>query len=94
MWLCLNPVELNQVLIRPEHGGTAVNNILPKLANVKYLKLIDTHSGYHILKLDKKLSDIPTFPYQSGKFRYMTLPFGAAPGSDMFQRKKLTYSRG
>ena len=45
--------QLNQALIRPTHGGPTLNNILPKLNNVKYMSIIDARSGYHQLKLDK-----------------------------------------
>ena len=52
--LCLDPVRLNQALIRPVHRGPTLNDILPKLNNVKYMSIIDASSGYHNLKLDKK----------------------------------------
>ena len=61
------------------------NNILPKLNNAQYLCLIDASSGYHNLMLDEK-SCLTTFACQFGRYRYKTLPFGAAPAGDMFQR--------
>ena len=59
--LCLDPVRLNQALIRPVHRGPMLNNILLRLSNVKYMSIIDTSSGYHNLKLDKKLSYLTMF---------------------------------
>ena len=47
--LCLELVRLNQALIRPVHRGPTLNDIFPKLINVKYLSLIDVSSGYHNL---------------------------------------------
>ena len=35
--LCLDPVRLNQALIRPVHRGTTLNGLLPRLNNVKYV---------------------------------------------------------
>ena len=35
--LCLDPAKLNQVLIRPVHRGTTLNDIFPKLNNIEYL---------------------------------------------------------
>ena len=52
VWLCLDPVRLNKVLIRPMHRGPTLNGIVPMLAGVKYLASIDTSLGYHNLKLD------------------------------------------
>ena len=54
--LCLDPVRLNQALIRPIHRGPTCNDILPKLNKVQYISIIDMSSGYHNLKLDKKSS--------------------------------------
>ena len=44
------------MLIIPVHRGPKLNNILPRLADMKYLPLIDVSSGYHNLKLDGKSS--------------------------------------
>ena len=51
--LCLDPAWLNQALIRPIHRGPALNDMLPKLNNVKCMSIIDASSGDHNLKLDK-----------------------------------------
>ena len=39
----LRPGKLNEILIRPIHRGPILNDILPRLAGVKYLMLIDTN---------------------------------------------------
>ena len=39
--LCLVPAMLNQALMRPIHRGPTLNNILPKLNNVKYMSIIE-----------------------------------------------------
>ena len=59
--LCLDPVRLNETLIRPVHRCPTLNDILPRLKNVKYMSIIDTSSGYHNLKLDEKSSYLTTF---------------------------------
>ena len=67
--LCLDPACLNQALIRPIHREPTLNDILPKLKNVKYLFLTDASSGYHNLKLDEKSSYLTTFACQFGQYR-------------------------
>ena len=54
--LCLDPAWLNQALMRPIHRGPTLNDILPKLNNVRYMSIIDASSGCHNLKLDEKSS--------------------------------------
>ena len=85
--LCPHPAQLNQALIRPIHRGPTLNDILPKLNDVRYLSIIDASSGYHHLKLDEKSLYLTTFTCQFGRYRYKQIPFGAVPACDMFQCK-------
>ena len=68
--LCLDPVRLNQALIRPVHRGPTLNNLLPRLNNVQYMLIIDMTLGYHNLKLDKKSSYVTTFTCPFGQYWY------------------------
>ena len=59
--LCLDPVRLNQALIRPAHREPTCIDISKKMNNAKYLSPIDVSSGYHNLKLDEEPSFLITF---------------------------------
>ena len=74
--LCLDPVQLNQALIRLIHRGPTLNDILLKLNNVQYMSIINVSLGYHNLKLDKQSSYLTTFACQFDRYRYKCLPFG------------------
>ena len=50
VWLCLHPASLNKVLKRILHRVPTLNDILPMLAGINYLTLIDASSGYHNLE--------------------------------------------
>ena len=80
--LCLDPAWLNQALIRPIHRGPMLNDILPKLNNVRYMSIIVVSSEYH-----DKSSYLTTFAWQFGRYRYKHLPFGAMPVGNIFQCK-------
>ena len=75
---CLDLTRLNQVLIRPIHRGSMLNDILPKLNNVQYMSIIDVSSGYHNLKLNDKSPYLTTFVCLFGQYKYKHLPFRAA----------------
>ena len=85
--LCLDQAWLNQALIRPICRGPILNDILPKLNNVRYMSIIDASSGYHNLKLDEKPLYLTTFSCQFGRYRYKQLLFGVVPVANMFQCK-------
>ena len=77
--LCLDPAQLNQMLIRSVHRGPMLNNILPKLNKVQYLALIDASSGYHNLWLDEMSSYLMTFMCQFGRNRYKWVTIWSSP---------------
>ena len=78
---------LNKTLIRPVHRGLTLNNILPRLADMKCLILINEHLGCLTLKLDKKSSYLATISCPFGRNQCIRLSFGAGPVGDMFQKK-------
>ena len=84
--VCQDPARLNTALLKPVHRGPTLNDILPRPAVVKYLTLIDVNSGCH-LKLDERLPYLTTCSFSFGKYRYISLPIGAALVGDMFQKK-------
>ena len=85
--LCLDLARLNQALIRPLHRGPTLNDILPRLNNVKYMSIIAASLGYHNLWLDTKLSYLTTFACPFGRYRYKCLLFRAVLAGNMFQCK-------
>ena len=84
--LCLDPVWLNQALMRPIHRGPMINDLLPKLNNVQYMSIKDVSLGYHNLKLDEKMY-LTTFSCPFAQYWKKWLLFRAAPAGDMFQHK-------
>ena len=65
--LCLNQARLNKVLIRPIHRGLTLNDILPSLAGINYLMLIDGSPGYHNINLDEQPSYLTNFSCPFGR---------------------------
>ena len=82
----LGPSKAKPGAIWPLHRAPTLNDVLPKLANVYYITIIDSSSGYHKLKLDKNPNST-TFECQFSKYRFSRLPFGVTPAGDMFQRE-------
>ena len=85
--LCLDPVQLNQALIRLIHWDLTLYDILPRLNNVQYMSIIDVNSGYHNLRLDMQSSYLTTFACAFGRYQYKHLPFGVLPVGNLFQCK-------
>ena len=71
VWLCLDQARLNKALIRPVHRGPSLNDILPWLASVKYITLINASSGNHNLKLGEQSSYLKILSCLFGMYRYI-----------------------
>ena len=80
-------LECCQVLSRSVHRGPTLNDILLRLAGVKYFTLINAISGYHSLKLNKISSYLTTFSCPFGRYRYIWLAFRVALTGNMIQKK-------
>ena len=52
VWQSKTMHKSGQVVIKPVHRGLILNNILLRLAGMKYFTSIGANSGYHDLKLD------------------------------------------
>ena len=84
--LHLDLARLNKALNRLVHRGPTLNDIILRLAGVKYLTCISTSSCYHNLTLDEVIILNNIF-LSVGRNSYVQLPFGVAPVHDMFQKK-------
>ena len=85
--MCLDPVRLIKVLIKPVHRGQTFNDILHKLAGVMNLSLIASSLDYHNMKVDEQCPHLTTSCCPFGRCRYARLLFGKTSTGDMFQRK-------
>ena len=66
--LCLDLECLNKELIRPIHRDPMLDDILLRLAGIKYLMLIDASSGFHKLKLNEKSLYVMKFSCPFGRY--------------------------
>ena len=85
--ICLDPVNLNQAILRPYYPMKTLDDILPKLSGAKYFTKLDARSGYLAIKLSEKSSFLTTFNTPFGRFWYLRLPFGLKLSQHEFQRK-------
>ena len=61
--------RFNKAVIRPMYRGPTFNDILLRLAGIKYLTLINANSSYHNLKLDDRSSYLTMFSCPFGRNR-------------------------
>lgn len=85
--LCLDPLELNKVLIRERYTLPTMDDVLHEMTNSKVFSKLDLTCGYWHVKLDYNSSLLTTFQTCHGRYRFLRLPFGLSVSAEIFQVK-------
>jgi hypothetical protein len=84
--ICLDPKDLNKVLIREHYLIPTLEEIVPKLCNKKCFSVLDLSDGFYNIKLSENSSDLCTFNSPYGCYKFLRCPFGISVAPEVFQR--------
>lgn len=84
--ICLDPKDLNQVLIRDHHLIPTLEDIVSRLSNKKIFSVLDLSDGFYNIKLTESSSDLCTFNSPFGCYKFLRCPFGISVAPEVFQR--------
>lgn len=84
--ICLDPKDLNNVLIREYHLIPTLEEIVPKITNKKYFSVLDLSEGFYNIQLDEKSSELCTFNSPFGCYKFNRLAFGLSVAPEIFQK--------
>ena len=85
--LCLDPKELNKVLLREHYTIPILDDVIHEVSCAKVFPKADVSDAYWHVKLDEESSLLTTFQTPFGRYRWNVLPFGLCVSSEIFQRK-------
>ena len=85
--LCLDPKDLNKAIKRNQWYSRTIDDVLPDLAEARFMSLLDARSGFWHVPLDYESSLLTTFNTPWGKYRWLRLPFGHKIAGDVFQER-------
>jgi len=85
--VCIDPSRLNIALKRSTYYMPTIDDVLPKLSNVKVMSTVDLDRAFYHLTLDEQSSRLTTFQTPFGRFRWLRLPFGVSPAPEIFQAR-------
>ena len=83
---CLDPARPNKGQVKHIQWYPKMNDIVPRLAGTKYLKVIEVSLRYNNLKYNDRSSCLTTFSCLFGRYGNMTTIWSSTTG-DMFQKK-------
>lgn len=84
--ICLDPKDLNKVLIREHCLIPTLDEIVSKLCNKTYFSVLDLSDGFYNIKLSENSSDLCTFNSPFGCYKFLRCPFGISVAPEVFQR--------
>ena len=85
--ICIDPPPLNAALKRDYYRLSVLDDVLPKLKNVKVFSKHDVREAYWHVRLDEESSKLTTMISPFGRYRWRRLRFGLKVLSEIFQRK-------
>ena len=92
--ICIDPKELNKVLVRERLIMPVLEDKLHELGSSKVFSKADLKAGYWHVVLDDESSFLTTFQTIHGRYRWKRLPFGLSVSAEIFQRKLLEVLNG
>ena len=84
--ICLDPLRLNENIIREAYTLPSADQILAQLSGSKVFTKLDCNSGFWKIPLTKESSLLTTSITPFGKYCYNVLPFGISPASEHYQK--------
>ena len=85
--ICLDPTNLNKVIVREPYHFKTPEDIAHLLSDACIMTVCDCKKGYWHQQLDEASSFLTTFNTELGRSRYTVMPFGATVAGDVFQCK-------
>ena len=85
--ICLDPTNLNKVIMREPYHCKIPKDIAHLLVHACIMTVCDFKKGYWHQQIDEASSFLTTFNTELGRFRYTVMPFGATVLGDVFQCK-------
>ena len=83
--VCLDPSNLNKVIIREHHKPMTVEEIAHELAGATVYTKADALKAFLQIHLTHEASLLTTFNSHRGRLRFLRMPFGAKMSQDVFQ---------
>ena len=82
---CLDPKPLNKAIMHEPYITQTPDDVYHKLANAKFIIVIDFKKSFWQFVLDEESSYLTTFNTPFGRYHYLRMPFGISISGDCHQ---------
>lgn len=92
--VCIDPHELNKVLLREHYTMPVLDDTLHEMRDAVIYTKADMSDGYWHVVLDEESSSMTAFQTPFGRYKWRRLPFGLSASAEIFQKKVLESLEG
>ena len=92
--ICLDPRELNKVILREQYALPSAEEIFSQMHGAKFFSFLDATQGFHHIKLSSESTLLTTFNTPFGRFEWLRLPYGLVCSSEVFHRRMMECLQG
>lgn len=83
--VCIDPRNLNEAILRPRRYIPDIESIKAQLSGSVKFSTLDAFSGFWVLQLNERSSDLTCFNTPFGRYKFLRLPFGISASPEIFQ---------
>lgn len=84
--ICLDPRDLNKVIMRSHYPLPTIEQVAARLNKAKVFTVLDAKTGFWQVKLDQQSSYLTTFNTPFGRYRWLRMPFGISSALEVWQQ--------
>lgn len=85
--ICLDPQDLNKVIMREHFPLPTLEQITSQMAGAKFFSVLDASQGFWQIKLGEGSTDYCTFNTPWGRYKFLRMPYGICSAPEVFHRK-------
>ncbi len=84
--LCIDPKDLNEVLLRPHHPMKTVEQVICNIPDAQYFTILDAEASFWQIVLEKESTNLTTFNTIFGRYKFLRMPYSLSSGSEVYQK--------
>ena len=85
--ICLDPRDLNKVILRSHYPMPTLEDVATRLDKARVFTVLDAKTGFWQINLEERSNFLTTFKTAFGRYCWLRMPFGISSAPEVWQRR-------